>query len=471
MNLVQGKNDWYRIRNATDTQVATVHIYDEIGYFGVSAEDFIHDMADVTGSVLVHLNSPGGEVSDGITIYNALQALDDVEIQIDGMAASIASVVAMAASPGKLRISPHAQVMVHNPYTMACGDASDLRELADRLDANADIIAGIYAERTDLPASHWKKVMAATTWYTGQEAVDAGLCDGLVQSRKQRAGAEPVEAKSAVIPMHTFDTSMYRQGVMANKAEPVKDAAAHPYHSETDTSHRPISGVHSHNHAAFGHPDGDDGIHHHSHYHSNDGVHDHGHMSHGHEHGHDHPHDHAHDAGQHRYGEHEHDHTHHVVDPDHDGDDDSRRDDGHGGGDTDHDYFASVREHIMNSSAHIMDASYDDSSWDGGAAMKAAGGASGFRAICAGRRDGPADERGSWALPHHKHPGSPPNRAGVNNALSRLSGTEGLINKSAAEAHLRAHQKAWASEPSDSAGDEGYTEEDARLLIESLKGN
>jgi HK97 family phage prohead protease len=84
----------------------------------------------------------------------------------------------------------------------------------------------------------------------------------------------------------------------------------------------------------------------------------------------------------------------------------------------------------------------DTSSWDGNAAMSACGEAACYRAICAGRKSGPADERGSWALPHHKRPGSPPNAAGVRNALSRLPQTQGLTNREAARSHLEAHMRA-----------------------------
>ena len=88
----------------------------------------------------------------------------------------------------------------------------------------------------------------------------------------------------------------------------------------------------------------------------------------------------------------------------------------------------------------------DNSAWDGNAAMSAADSAADYRAICAGRRDGPADERGSWALPHHKRAGAPPNAAGVRNALARLPQTQGLTNAGAARAHLEAHMASIRSE-------------------------
>jgi len=130
----------------------------------------------------------------------------------------------------------------------------------------------------------------------------------------------------------------------------------------------------------------------------------------------------------------------------------------------------------------LHNASFDGSSWDGGAAMSAAGNSSNpaaaFNSICAGKRAGDPALAKSHALPHHKHPGSPPNRAGVNNALARLSGTQGLTNKSAAEAHLKAHQAAWGggSDAEDSAQEEvvGYTDDEIAAFsgqfLASLKG-
>src|SRR5690348_14521514 len=91
--LSHGRNDWYRIKNKTDGPTQ-LHIYDEIGFLGVTAADLIRDLADVNGPIDVHINSPGGEVYDGLAIYNTLLSRPGVEVYIDGIAASIASVIA-----------------------------------------------------------------------------------------------------------------------------------------------------------------------------------------------------------------------------------------------------------------------------------------------------------------------------------------------------------------------------------------
>lgn len=187
VNLRQGRNDWYRIKAQADGP-GLLHIYDEIGYFGVTAADMISDLAGVKGDLEVHLNTPGGEVFDGIAIYNALKSRDGlVRVVVDSLAASIGSVIAMAADPGNLIVAKNASMMIHDGFGMAIGNAKDMREMADLLDKTSGNIASIYADRTGQPAAQWREAMLAETWYVGQEAVDAGLAD-FVQ------GAEPADA-------------------------------------------------------------------------------------------------------------------------------------------------------------------------------------------------------------------------------------------------------------------------------------
>jgi ATP-dependent protease ClpP protease subunit len=466
--LAQGHNDWYRIRNEASGP-AQLSIYDEIGFFGITAHDLISDLAGVEGPIDVHLNSPGGEVNDGLAIYNCLMARDDVTVYIDGIAASIASVIAMAGN--KILIAPTAQMMVHNAFTMAIGDAEDLRAMADRLDENTTNVANIYAARTGLSAEHWLAIMKEEGWYRGKEAVDAGLADELTELRAKGKGAKNFDmtvfqGSTSVDHGRQYINATYNKGgTLPPAVSTVHDAAHHHYVGSSDVSHEPMTGTHSHNHAAFGHGDADDGIHHHAHTHDNDAVHGHGHLSHTHDHEHDTPHRHAHEEGQESYGPHSHNHTHHSFDPDHDGDDDSTAT-----GDTDHDYVLPNGEPGPKA---VSNAAFDNSAWDGSAAMKACKTAADYNAICAGKRSGDPADRESHALPHHKHPGSPPNRAGVNNALSRLPQTQGLTNKDAAEAHLKAHARAWASESSDSADSapNEYSEADAAALLNALKGS
>jgi ATP-dependent protease ClpP protease subunit len=175
---------WFAISNkkAVDGP-ALVHIYDEIGQYGIGATEFIKDLGKVKGDIELHLNSPGGEVFDGLAIYNALRQHQDgiVQIVIDSLAASIASVIAMAADPGNLWIADTASLMMHDGFGACMGSAADMRSLADVLERQSQNIAGIYAARAGRTAKYWRDLMTANgadgTWFLGQEAVDAGLAD------------------------------------------------------------------------------------------------------------------------------------------------------------------------------------------------------------------------------------------------------------------------------------------------------
>lgn len=175
-NLAGSLPGWYSIRNQSGLNV--VSIYDEIGFLGVPAGQFLDELSAVKGDIELHLNSPGGDIWDGLTIYNRLkQRKDTISVVIDGLAASAASFIAQAASPGKLEMAPHSQMMIHNGFGMAIGDANDMRKMADLLESTTAEIAGVYADRTGKPASHWLALMAQETWFKDHEAVAEGLAD------------------------------------------------------------------------------------------------------------------------------------------------------------------------------------------------------------------------------------------------------------------------------------------------------
>lgn len=173
--LVQGRADWYRIENKAET--AEVYIYDEIGYFGVTANDFVRDLRNISSDKInLHLNTPGGDVFDGIAIFNALKAHKaTVNVVVDGLAASAGSFIAMAGD--RIAMAPHSKMMIHEAFGLAIGNAEDMAKMAERLDATSENIAAIYAERAGKDAKHWRALMKAETWFTDQEAVTAGLAD------------------------------------------------------------------------------------------------------------------------------------------------------------------------------------------------------------------------------------------------------------------------------------------------------
>ena len=388
-----GNNTWYRIRNQIDGPTQ-LHIYDEIGYFGVSSKDLIRDLADVNGPLELHLNSPGGEVHEGIAIYNTLMGRHDVTVMIDGLAASIASVIAMAGNP--ILIARTAQMMVHDGFAMAIGNAQDLRDQAEVLDKASNLIAGVYADHTGKPPAYWREVMKAESWFDSQEAIDAGLADRFIPSSHTRHTTD-----------HRRDERWDLSAAFRGPAD-LRGAAAVPYVGEHQTRHEPTTTRHRHDHAAGGADDHDDGIHYHFHEHNNDADHR------------------------------EHDHS--AIG-----------------------YDVGPNDRPIN---RVMN-------WDGAAAMAACASAddpaAAYRSVCAGKRAGDPSKQSTWALPHHNKPGGPADPGGVSAALGRLDQTQGLTNKSAARAHLEAHQGGTHHE--DSAGNPfGLEEDDFERIARELRG-
>jgi len=174
--LRQGRTDWYAIRNAA-SPVAEVLIYDEIGYWGVTAADFVRELQGVTAPAIeLRINSPGGEVFDGIAIMNAIRSHPaTVTAYVDGLAASAASFILQAADTRIMR--PQSQLMIHDAMGLCVGNGADMRQMADELDRISDTIASVYAERGDGTVARWRDRMRAETWYGADEAVAAGLAD------------------------------------------------------------------------------------------------------------------------------------------------------------------------------------------------------------------------------------------------------------------------------------------------------
>lgn len=166
--------EWFRIVNKANK--AEVYIYDEIGYWGVTASDFMNSVADLdVTDITLHINSPGGDVFDGIAIYNALKDHPaEVTVVVDALAASAASFIAMAGD--KVIMNRNSEMMIHDAMGVCIGQAVDMSQMAELLDRTSDNIATIYATRGGT-TREWRDRMRAESWYSAQEAVDAGLAD------------------------------------------------------------------------------------------------------------------------------------------------------------------------------------------------------------------------------------------------------------------------------------------------------
>lgn len=163
------------MRNATGVDL---WLYDEIGPWGTTASDVAAALAGLapTDRVTLRINSPGGDVFDGLAIYNLLRGHPGgVDVVVDGLAASAASFIAMAGS--SVTMLAHTRMMIHDAIGFAFGNAADMRELAALLDDVSDNIAGIYSDRSGKPAADFRALMLAETWLSGPQALELGLID------------------------------------------------------------------------------------------------------------------------------------------------------------------------------------------------------------------------------------------------------------------------------------------------------
>jgi ATP-dependent protease ClpP protease subunit len=220
---------FWRIDNkAGDNGPAEIYLYDEISFWGVSAQSFATELGTVTAKdVTVRVNSPGGDVFDGIAIGNLLASHPaTVTVQVDALAASIASVIAVMGAD-RLVMGPHSQMMIHDASGFAIGNATDMREAATMLDMVSDNIAEVYAVKAGGTPAAWRKTMKAETWYTAQEAVDAGLADEVrALPERDAADAEKVAAR--------FDLAAYANRPAVLFAQAVDEVVDDEPEPETD---------------------------------------------------------------------------------------------------------------------------------------------------------------------------------------------------------------------------------------------
>ena len=180
---------WYNFQNKSNSEVATIDIYDEIGYFGITAKDFLEDVKSIGNKDLhIRMNCVGGSVIDGLAIYNILKSHQGyVTVSIEGIAASMGSVIALAGDD--IKMAENAYFMIHNPWGGAMGEAEEMRKTADLLDKMKSNLLSIYHHKTQLSEETLTEMMDAETWMDGQEALDKGFVDGLTAPVKVAAKA------------------------------------------------------------------------------------------------------------------------------------------------------------------------------------------------------------------------------------------------------------------------------------------
>lgn len=208
------------VRAATEGDDNVISIYDVIGEDlwtggGMTSKKVAGALRRIGAKdVTVNINSPGGDFFEGIAIYNLLREHPHkVTVKVMGLAASAASVIAMAGD--EIQISEIGFIMVHNAWAVAIGNRHDLREAADTLEPFDDAMAGLYATRAGADKTEAAGWMDKETWFNGRQAVEAGLADGLLPSSEvEEEASADVKSLAAV---RRVEAALARQGLPRNE--------------------------------------------------------------------------------------------------------------------------------------------------------------------------------------------------------------------------------------------------------------
>tara|TARA_R110001592_G_scaffold113322_1_gene312375 strand:+ start:18612 stop:20450 length:1839 start_codon:yes stop_codon:yes gene_type:complete len=167
-----------------------LYIYGAISDTEISAKSVVEQLKALNqnDTVKVHINCQGGDVMQGLAVYNAIKALPKSEIYIDGLAASMGSVIAMAGK--KVYMASNAFLMIHNPWTLAAGDSEDLRASADVLDKIKPSLLDAYTTKTGKSKEEISNLMTEETWLNADEALEAGFIDEIAQEIRLAASID-----------------------------------------------------------------------------------------------------------------------------------------------------------------------------------------------------------------------------------------------------------------------------------------
>jgi ATP-dependent Clp protease protease subunit len=169
-----------------------IWLYDQIGASfwgdGITAKTFQKELSALgkVTNITLRINSPGGDVFDGFAIYNQLvQHPADIDVEVDGVAASIASIIAMAGN--KIRIAKNAMMMIHNPQGVAIGDSTEMDRVKALLEQVKGNLVGTYVDRTGNKAGDVEAWMDEETWFTAEAAVERGFADAVTKETQVAA--------------------------------------------------------------------------------------------------------------------------------------------------------------------------------------------------------------------------------------------------------------------------------------------
>lgn len=192
----------------TDTTEATLYLYGPIdswgGYWGISAAEVATALTELpagTTDLTVRINSPGGEVFEAVAIMNLLRDHQArITARVDGIAASAGSFLAVSAD--ELIMGGNTELMIHDAWGLAIGNAEDMHAYGDLLDSTSDNIASVYNAKAGGGTPKWRDYMKAESWFTAEEAVELGLADSVNTGTAE----EPEDAEAAPAARMRFDT-------------------------------------------------------------------------------------------------------------------------------------------------------------------------------------------------------------------------------------------------------------------------
>ena len=179
--------NWYNIKAEASSKSADVYIFDEIGTFGLTAQSFIEEIKSYKDTPMsLHINCVGGDVFEGMAIYNVLKKRTArTTVYIEGLAASMGSVIALAGD--EVVMAENSLFMIHNAWGGAMGEATEIRKTAALLDKISGEIADIYTKKTNLPYNRVKEMMDEETWLSADEAFNLGFIDSISDAIKVAA--------------------------------------------------------------------------------------------------------------------------------------------------------------------------------------------------------------------------------------------------------------------------------------------
>lgn len=177
---------WYNIQNKAG-KPADVYIFDEIGTYGITAQEFITDIKDLKDTPInLRINSLGGDVFDGMAMYNVIKRREaKTTVYIEGIAASIATIISLGAD--EVVMAENSLFMIHNAWGGTMGEAKDMRKTAETLEKITGELTDIYRKKTGLSYDALAEMMDEETWLNANEAFEMGFIDTISDSIKVAA--------------------------------------------------------------------------------------------------------------------------------------------------------------------------------------------------------------------------------------------------------------------------------------------